>query len=110
MIEFIEDLIEKKIRESVENGDFKNLPGEGLPINLNDDEGVPNDLKMAYRILKNSGMVPTEVSAYQEIQSLRQQLKDNQNLTSEEVEKLRLKLISKESQYNIAIERMRKNS
>ena len=58
MLDFI---AEQKIAEAIENGDFDDLPGAGKPLELDDDSLVPEDLRLAYRILKNAGFVPPEV-------------------------------------------------
>lgn len=56
------DLIaERKIAEAMERGDFDDLPGAGRPLDLSDDALIPEDLRMAYRILKNAGLVPPAV-------------------------------------------------
>ncbi|MGM0852371.1 MAG: DUF1992 domain-containing protein [Bacillota bacterium] len=38
---------EQRIKKAYEDGDFKDLPGFGKPLNLDDDLGVPQELKMA---------------------------------------------------------------
>lgn len=48
-------IAENKIREAMENGDFDNLVGQGQPIDFTEDENIPAEYRMAYRILKNSG-------------------------------------------------------
>ena len=57
----LELIAEKKIAEAIERGDFDGLPGRGRPLELNDDSLVPEDLRMAYRILKNAGYVPADL-------------------------------------------------
>jgi hypothetical protein len=65
------DLIaERKIAEAIANGELDNLPGEGRPLDLDDDALVPQDLRLAYRILKNAGFVPPEVRTLNEIAEL----------------------------------------
>lgn len=65
------DLIaEQKIAEAISRGELANLPGEGKPFDLDDDRLVPEDLRMAYRILRNAGFVPPEVEAVREIGEL----------------------------------------
>ncbi len=65
------DLIaEQKIAEAIARGELANLPGEGKPLNLDDDRLVPEDLRMAYRILRNAGFVPPEVEAVREVGEL----------------------------------------
>jgi hypothetical protein len=47
--------IDKIIREARESGAFDNLPGKGKPIRWEDDSMVPEDQRMAHRVLKNNG-------------------------------------------------------
>jgi len=69
------DLIaEAKIAEAMRDGAFDNLPGAGRPLDLDDDLLVPEELRMAYRILRNAGYVPPEVEARKEAADLRQLL------------------------------------
>ena len=63
-------LAEKRIAEAVSRGDFDDLPGAGRPLELDDDSLIPEDLRLAYRILKNAGFVPPEVEAINEIAEL----------------------------------------
>lgn len=51
----LESLAEKKIADAVARGELDALPGAGRPLELDDDALVPEDLRMAHRILKNSG-------------------------------------------------------
>lgn len=55
----------------MERGEFDNLPGKGKPIVQEDLSGVPEDLRMAYKIMKNAGCVPPEVELINEVTSLR---------------------------------------
>jgi hypothetical protein len=52
-------LAEQKLAEAVSRGELDNLPGAGR--RLEDDALVPEELRLAYRILKNAGFVPPEV-------------------------------------------------
>jgi hypothetical protein len=66
------DLIaEEKIRDAMRDGIFDDLPGAGRPLALDDDALIPEDLRMAYRILKNAGCVPPEIEARKEAATLR---------------------------------------
>jgi len=64
-------VIEEKIRAAIRDGAFDNLPGAGKPLDFDDDRLVPEDLRMAYRILKNAGFVPPELEARKEAADLR---------------------------------------
>lgn len=66
----ISAIAEQRILEAAARGDFDDLPGTGRPLDLDDDLLVPEDLRMAYRILKNAGYVPPEVQTLKEIGAL----------------------------------------
>ena len=71
------DLIaERKIAEAEREGALTNLPGEGAPLALDDDPLIPEDLRMAYRILKNAGLVPEEISLLREVGELEALVRD----------------------------------
>jgi hypothetical protein len=63
-------LAERRIEEAVARGEFDALPGAGQPLALDDDPLVPEELRLAYRILKNAGYVPPEVQTLSEIAAL----------------------------------------
>jgi hypothetical protein len=65
-----EAIAEQRISEAAARGELENLPGAGKPLDLDEDLLVPEDLRMAYRILKNAGYVPPEVHTLKEIGAL----------------------------------------
>lgn len=67
-------LAEQKIQEAMRSGEFANLPGHGKLLELEDLSGVPEDLRMSYKIMKNAGLVPEEVSLRAECVTLEQLL------------------------------------
>jgi len=72
---FLEVLAERKIREAMERGEFANLPGAGKPLRLEDDSMIPEDLRVAYKILRNAGCIPPELEVRKEIITLRDLLR-----------------------------------
>ncbi len=65
------DLIaEEKIIAAIARGELSNLAGEGRPLDLDDDKLIPEELRMAYRVLKNAGFVPPEIEVLREIGDL----------------------------------------
>ena len=70
----LQDIIERKIKEAQEKGEFDNLPGKGEPLKLEDDSGVPEDLRMAYKILKNADCLPPEIELKEEIRQMEDML------------------------------------
>ncbi len=65
-------LIEARIAEARSAGAFDDLPGAGRPLALDDDRMVPEHLRMAYRILRNAGLVPAELEERKEAAGLRE--------------------------------------
>lgn len=63
-------LVEQRLAEAVSRGELDNLPGAGAPLVLDEDPLIPEDLRLAYRILKNAGFVPPELQTLNEIASL----------------------------------------
>ncbi len=69
-------LAERKILEAQARGEFDALPGTGQPLDLNDDPLVPEEVRVAWRILKNAGFVPPEVETQREIRSPSNQVQE----------------------------------
>ncbi|KAA9004155.1 DUF1992 domain-containing protein [Paenibacillus spiritus] len=67
-------LAEQRIQEAMRQGQFDRLPGSGQPLELEDLAGVPEELRMAYKLLKNAGVLPEELSLRAECASLEQLL------------------------------------
>ena len=50
--------IDRQIRKAMEDGDFDNLPGEGKPLDLQENENTPDEMRMAYKILRENDLAP----------------------------------------------------
>ena len=61
---------ERRILEAQARGEFDDLPGAGAPLPLDDDALVPADLRAAYRILKNAGLLPPQLEPHREIREI----------------------------------------
>ena len=66
----IDSLAEEQILSAIRRGDFDDLPGQGQPLKLDDDSGVPEELRVAYRLLRNAGCLPAELGLRTEIQDI----------------------------------------
>lgn len=53
-----QSVIDRRIADAEANGLFKDLPGAGKPLDLDDDSLVPEEDRAAYRMLKNGGFAP----------------------------------------------------
>lgn len=69
-----EDLAERRIRAAMSQGAFDDLPGRGRPLALDDDSLVPEEIRLAYRVLKNAGYLPEELALRGEIAAINQLL------------------------------------
>ena len=83
----IEKFVEEQVRRAIEAGEFDNLPGKGRPLDLRAYFETPEDLRMAYSILKGNNFVPEEVELLKEIQALKRRLES----CSDKEQKQRLK-------------------
>jgi hypothetical protein len=61
-----ESLVERQIRDAMDDGAFDDLPyvGERLPI---DDDSAAGDWAMAYRMLRNAGVAPPWIESDKEV-------------------------------------------
>ena len=51
----LEIIAERRIEDAVARGELQGLPGEGLPLDLDDEDPLlPYELRLAKRILKNA--------------------------------------------------------
>lgn len=71
-----EKLIESRIKKAQDDGAFEDLPGSGKPLEMEDDHHIPEDLRLAHKILKNAGCLPPEVQLRKEIRTTEDLLAD----------------------------------
>lgn len=69
-----EKLAEERIVAAMQRGEFNNLPGAGSPLPDEDLSMVPEEWRMAYRVLKNAGYIPPEMKIQQEINRIESEL------------------------------------
>ena len=65
--------VEQRILQAIKYGEFDDLPGSGKPLDLEDDRLIPEELRLAYRILKNAGYVPREIQLFNQLAQLEMQ-------------------------------------
>jgi hypothetical protein len=67
-------LIDQIMAKAQADGLMDNLPGQGRPLRLDDDEMVPAEYRLGFRMLKTSGFTPPWIEARREIDEERAQL------------------------------------
>lgn len=89
-MDIVDRLAEERIREAMEQGEFDDLPGAGRPLKLDDDSMIPEELRAAYRLLKNSGFLPPELELRKEIEAAEQLLLGIEDATERSLARARL--------------------
>ncbi|WP_413302838.1 DnaJ family domain-containing protein [Bacillus sp. 1P10SD] len=84
---------EDRIKKAYQDGEFENLPGLGKPLQLEDLSGIPEELRMAYKLLKNAGYTQEEGQLRQEMMTIEDLMKKCDD--SNEKESLQKKLNEK---------------
>ncbi|MEO8042027.1 MAG: DUF1992 domain-containing protein [Acidobacteriota bacterium] len=102
----IESAIEQKIREAIARGEFDNLAGSGKPLDLEAYFNTPEDLRMAYSILKSNEFVPEEVEIFRDIAELKE--KTAATTDDAEIAKLTAKLNERKLALQLLLDRRRK--
>jgi Domain of unknown function (DUF1992) len=64
-----ESLIDRQIREAMEDGSFDNLPHQGEPL-PNDENPHAAEWALAFHVLKNAGFAPPWIEADKEVREL----------------------------------------
>ncbi len=68
MLPGFEKIVEDRIRSAQKKGEFDNLEGAGKPLTFPEDGFVPEDLRLAYKVLKNADCLPPEIELKKEIE------------------------------------------
>jgi len=98
-------LVEQKIREAQEAGEFDRLEGAGRPVNLEAYFATPEELRAGYAVLKNAGVLPEEAALLKEIDELNARLASARDAA--ERERLRREIDERKLRYDLLNERYR---
>jgi hypothetical protein len=98
----IEELIQKWLAENPN----ERLPGAGQPLDLDEYFRWPEELRLAYSVLKSSGHVPEEVELLREIGELKQRLAEATDTAGRK--DLERRIQEQEVALNIKLERRRR--
>ncbi|MCW7754642.1 DUF1992 domain-containing protein [Desulfobotulus sp. H1] len=77
----MDKIAEEKILEAQKKGRFSNLPGSGKPLPM-ETISIPEDLRMAYHMLKTADFLPPELELRKEIHTARELLEKTPDLTT----------------------------
>lgn len=62
------------IQKAMESGEFDNLPGKGKPIDLAAYFDTPEELRIAYALLKEADILPEEAALLKDIARMKTEL------------------------------------
>ena len=69
----LDEQIAQKLREAQRSGELQSAAGWGKPLDLEDGYAqTPEELRMAFKALKQAGFVPPEVETMKQIAALRE--------------------------------------
>ena len=91
-------IAEERIKKAYEDKEFENLPGFGKPLKPDDLASVPDDLRMAFRIMKNAGYSDEDSKLKHEMMTIEDLIRKAEN--PDDKEELRRKLNEKMLRYN----------
>jgi hypothetical protein len=105
MMDWADRLAEQRILEAEREGVFDNLPGEGKPLPEDPFAALPDEIRMAARVLAMCGCAPQEVGLLRTLNEARRHLDDAQ--TAEERAQRMREFCDAELHYNVAMDRHR---
>ena len=75
MLGIFEQRVEEVILAAMQRGELDDLPGSGKPLPVEEDMLVPEEMRMAYKILKNAGLVPPEIATRRAMEETRKAIR-----------------------------------
>jgi excinuclease UvrABC nuclease subunit len=95
MLEAIRAIAERKISEAIQQGWFNIESWHNRPLPMTSDSMIPEELRMAYKVLKNAGYLPPEIETKKEIQQIEDLLStcDDEHTRLKQIKKLNCLLL-----------------
>ena len=102
----IDEQIAQSLRDAQRSGELQSAPSWGKPLDLNDGyEQTPEELRMAFKALKDAGFVPPEVETMKRIAALREVI--NTAPEAPDAEAMRRRLSELQQQLALRLEKLR---
>lgn len=102
----LDKIIEEKIRQAQERGEFDNLPGKGKPVDLSAYFETPEDIRVAQSVLKNAGFKSREVELLNEIAALKQILASV--MDEKKKQEIQKQIQEKQIEFSVMMERQKR--
>src|SRR5512147_2968569 len=101
-----DQIVEAIIKQAMERGEFDNLPGKGKPIDLTEYFETPEEVRLAYSVLRNAGMTSREVDLLKEIAELKQVLEAV--LDEKKKQEITKQMQQKQNEFSLMMERQKR--
>jgi hypothetical protein len=105
LMEWVDRLAEQRILAAEQEGEFDNLPGQGMPLPPDPFFRLPDETRLAARVLTMCGCAPQEVGLLRDVNEARRRLKEPG--TAEEKAQRMREYCDAELSYSVAMERHR---
>lgn len=103
---WMEYIAERRIRQAQLEGEFDDLPGKGRPLPPDKFADLPQEIRLAARVLANSGYAPEEVSLLRALNEARRSVETAG--AGDERARLMRAYLDAELRYALAMERHRR--
>lgn len=105
-IQSLEEQIAEALRLAQESGELASAKGYGKPLDFGDGyDETPEELRLAFKVLKDSGYVPPEIEMLHELANLRKEL-EGLDPASAEAERLRARINEMQVKVSLRIEKL----
>jgi hypothetical protein len=94
---------ENRILEAIAQGEFDHLACSGKTLSFEEYFSIPEDLRMAFSILKNANCAPPEVELLNEVSRLEHAIEETSDAATKQ--ELQRALVDHQMQLAIALER-----
>lgn len=102
----IDEHIAQHLRESQLNGELARAKSYGKPLDFGDGYfETPEELRLGFKILKDSGFVPAEVEMFKQVAALREQLGSVEDEAEQAA--LRARIVDLGQRIAVRLERLR---
>jgi hypothetical protein len=100
--------VEGIIRDAIARGEFDHLAGAGKPIDLSAYFNTPEEIRVAYSVLKSAGILPQEAELLREMEAL----KERADGTKDKAERAHLlkEIERKRLEFNLMMERQKRQA
>jgi hypothetical protein len=100
-----ERIAEQRLRQAIEEGWLKDLANRGEPLDLEEYFRTPEDIRLAYSVLKSANCVPEEVELRNEIARLQRAMA---SASADDCRRLQREIDDRTLRLNLLVERTKR--